>query len=483
MGVIRRNIFANVALSVSQVLFPLLVFPYVSRIIGPEGIGSVAFVDGITQWCVLVAGLGIPIYGVREIARVKDNEQERNKVFSELLTLHVLSALVLTISLIIGFQQIDSLAAFRGLFWVGAGMLFANACVMEWLFQGMGAFPYITVRTVAVRAVVVLCVFLLVRTSDDVLTYYAITFCGVLASVCLNMWFVRKFVRYTWRGLQLKRHFKPLLVIFLITVITGVYTLLDAVILGFLTDEEQVGYYGAALRLNKLVITVLTAISLALVPALSFSYSKGEEQAFFGLLRKSFNLIVFLSVPAVIGLMVIAPSAIALFAGPDFQPSTMAVRLLAPTVLFVGLSNVFGMQLLNPTNHEKLFLRAVAAGMVVSVGANFTLIPIYRFSGAAVASLATEFVVCALLVWVALRRFSFQPDWNAIGKALLASVPMAGLYLLAGRLSSVLVVEVVIIIALAVGSYLVVQHAVWRNPLVADILRWLSSGLRRGKSI
>lgn len=479
MGLIQRNVFSNVALSVSQVLFPLLVFPYVSRIIGPGGIGSVAFVDGITQWCVLVAALGIPIYGVREIARVKEDSQARSKVFSELLTLHVISAFVLTLLFIIAFNRIDSLESFRSLFWVGAGVLFANACMVEWLFQGMGAFPYITLRTVAVRATVVILVFAVVKESSDVFVYYAITLFGVIVNVSLNVWYARKFVRYIWQGINLKRHLKPMLVIFFITVATGVYTLLDTTLLGLLTDEEQVGYYGAAVRLTKLVVTIQVAISVALVPALSFAYGQGREGEFFQLLRKSFNLMVFVGVPAAIGLIIIAPSVITLFAGPEFHPSVVAMRILAPTILFVGLSNVFGMQLLNPTNNEKLFLWAALAGMVVSVVANLILIPSYYFAGAAIASFATEFVVCLLLVVFALRRFSFRPEWGAIGKALLASSPMVVLYMLAGQLDVALVVETSMIIFMAITSYFLIQYFVWKNPLVGDVLGLLSRGFRR----
>lgn len=472
MGFLQRNIVYNVALSLSQVLFPLLVFPYVSRVIGPSGIGSVTFVDGLTQWFILVAALGIPIYGVREIAKAKDDLQRRSKVFSELFVLHIVAAAVLAVVFVSSFLLIDALRPFRPLFWIGTGILFASSCMIEWLFQGMNAFRYITVRTVIVRALVVALVFLCVRDPDDTLVYYGITLGGMVANVLLNIWYARKFIHYRLKGgLDIRRHLRPMIVMFLISVVSGIYTLLDVTILGLFTSEVDVGYYGAAMRLVKLVITVLVAVSAAIVPVLSFSFGSGRTEESFALLRKSFNLIVFIGVPAAVGLYIAAPNVIALFAGPDFLPAVLALQILSPVVLLIGLNNIFGMQILNPTHNERFFLYAVLAGMVVSVTVNVVLIPAYQFLGTAMANLLAEAVVCLLLLAFVWRRVGFRPEWRSLGQAALAAMPMVVTVGLVRRLELPLVVETCALVAAGMLVYVTIQYYVWRNPLVDDMFR------------
>ena len=480
MGKIQRNLIYNVLLSISQVLFPLLVFPYVSRVLGPEGIGAVSFVDSIVQWCILAAALGIPLYGVREIAKVKDDPKERSRVFSELLTLHLATSVFFSVLLMGCFHVVTPFANYHQLFWVGTCMLFVSACTVEWLFQGMSAFPYITMRTLLVRAITVIAVFWLVNDDGDTTLYYAITLLGTFINILSNGWYAKRFVRYSFHHLDLRRHFRPMFFIFSFAIVTSVYTLLDNMLLGLMTDEIQVGYYSTAVRLIKLVITVLVAISTVLVPNLSYTFSRGQQEESRYLLQRSFSLMVFVGVPAAVGLWVIAPNIIQLFAGNQFRPAVVALQLLAPTIVLIGLSNVFGMQVLNPTHNERLFFWAALVGMGVSLLTNVLLIPHFHYIGAAMAGLLTETAVCSLLAVFAGKVFPFQPDWLLVSKALLATSPMILLHWFAGQFRLTMMAETVVVVMFAIVSYALVQHFIWKNPLVSDMLRLVSFNYRHG---
>ncbi|PPL00843.1 flippase [Parapedobacter indicus] len=481
MGSIQRNVVYNVTLSLSQVLFPLLVFPYVSRVLGPEQIGEIAFVDSITQWCVLVAALGISVYGVREIAKVKNDFERRSVVFSELLILHLIATVSVSVFFILSFNTVSSMAPFRHLFWIGTGILFLQSLVMEWLFQGLGAFSYITIRTVAVRILSTLAIFLAVRGPEDSTIYYSLTFFGMLMNVLLNGWYARKFVRFRGKGLHFGKHFKPLFYIFSFAIVTSVYTLLDTVILGFIADKAEVGYYSTAMRVVKLVTTLLVAISTVMVASLSFAFHNGQREDAFSLLRKSFALTVFMGVPLSIGLGIIAPNVIFIFAGSEYGPAAPALQLLAPTLLLIGLNNIFGMQVLNTTNNERLFLRAALVGMVISLSANFLLIPLFRATGAAVANLLAEVSVCLLLAFFALRRFPFRPDWKGMFQAVGAALPMFGWELLLKHMAMPIWVETSVMFGLAGISYFFIQYFIWRNPLVSELKQLVLPKLGIGK--
>ncbi len=471
MGTIQRNVVYNVALSLSQVLFPLLVFPYVSRVLGPQQIGEIAFVDSITQWCILGAALGIPLYGVREIAKLKADRPGRSILFSELLVLHFATTALMVSIFILTFHNIAVFAPYQTLFWIGAGILFLHASLLEWFFQGMGMFPYITVRAVLVRLVTTIAVFWLVRSPDDAAWYYLLTFFGVGLNVALNSWYASRFVRFSLRGIRLARHVKPLFYLFSFALVTSFYTLLDTVILGLLADKAAVGYYSTALRLVKLVITVLVAVSTVMVATLSFAIHQGNQTEAVSLLRKSFSLTVLIGMPLSVGLCIVAPGAISLFAGGDFEPAADALRFLAPTILIIGLSNVFGMQVLNTTNNERFFLKAALVGMVVSLAGNFALIPWFHATGSAVANMLTETVVCVLLMAFALKKFPFQPPWAVIASAALSTVPMLLVWWLLHYVSFSLWIETTVMIVLGGATYFLVQHFVWRNPLVGELAK------------
>ena len=481
MGSIQRNVIYNVSLSLSQVLFPLLVFPYVSRVLGPTQIGEIAFVDSITQWCTLVAALGISVYGVREIAKVKHDFQKRSNVFSELLVLHLTATVLVTIFFVLSFHTIGSLTTFRHLFWIGAGMLFLQSLVIEWLFQGLGAFPYITKRTLAIRALTTIAIFVCVQGPDDGVIYYSLTFFGILLNVLVNGWHARKFVRFHTQGLHFRKHIRPLLYIFSFAMVTSVYTLLDTAILGFLADKAEVGYYSTAIRIVKLVTTLLVAVSTVLVASLSFAFHNGRQEEAFALLRKSFAFTVFIGVPLSVGLGMVSRDVILLFAGEDYLPAAVLLQLLTPTLLVIGLNNVFGMQVLNTTNNEGLFLKAALFGMVVSLIANFLFIPIYRAAGAAIANLLAELAVCFLLTRFALLRYPFRPAWKEMFQAAVAAVPIFGWGIVLKQIPMNRWMETLTMIILAIASYFFIQHAVWKNPLVSELKRiaFTYAGLRK----
>lgn len=471
MGVIQRNVVFNVALSLSQVLFPLLVFPYVSRVLGPQPIGEIAFVDSIIQWCVLGAALGIPLYGVREIAKLKNDRDKRSVLFSELLVLHLGTTCLMAVTLIALFHNITVLTPYQTLFWIGSGVLFLSASLLEWLFQGMGLFPYITLRAVSVRLMTTLAVFWVVQGPDDATWYYLLTFVGVALNVVLNSWYARRFVRFSLRGIRVWRHLKPLFYLFSFALVTSVYTLLDTVILGLLADKVEVGYYNTALRLVKLLITMLVAVSTVMVATLSFTIHHGDRTEAVLLLRKSFALTVMIAVPLSVGLFMLAPHAILLFAGHGFEPAVPVLRLLAPTILVVGMSNVFGMQVLNSTNNERLFLYAALVGMTISLSVNFLLVPHFQATGSAMANMLTEAIVCVLLVIFALKKFPFQPQWTVIAKAATAVFPMLLVWWFLPYISLPMWSETLIVMVFGGVSYFFVQHFVWKNPLVGELVK------------
>ncbi|MEH6305198.1 flippase [Olivibacter sp. CPCC 100613] len=482
MGTIKKNALYNVLLSVSQILFPLITFPYVSRILGPVGIGNVSFVDSVTQYFILIAALGIPIYGVREIAKLKDQQEKRSEVFSELLLIHLCTtglALLLYIGI---FFTAPYFKHYQPLFFLGAMVLFFQLFVVEWLFQGMEEFPYITKRTLLIRIGSVLAIFLLVNGSGDEAWYYGISCLAVLINAFFNMTYARRFVYLRPVQNIFKKHSKALLYIFSLGLVTSVYTVLDTALLGFLSTPEQVGYYATSARLIKLVIMVFVAFSTVLIPPLSKAFHENDTEHAIMLLEKSFGYTILLSVPASIGLYIVAPLIIPLYAGSQFLEATSSLKTIAPSIVFVSLSNVFGMQILNPTNNEQLFFWAAIAGMFISLLINFSLIPFFGQLGAALSSVITEFSVLILLIFFALKKIQFRPAWKLLWQALISILPTVIIYRFITMYTHTLLLQLVLVMTISAFVYGSIQYFVFRNPHLYGLLGMLRKKLHNAKN-
>lgn len=466
---IKRNAVYNTFLSLSQVLVPVIVFPYVSRVLGPKGIGDIGFVDSFLQFAVLLAALGIPIYGVREIAKTRHDRLRRSELFSELLLLHFLSTFLISISYCALFTFHPKLAIHHGLFVISLGMMYMQVFMIEWLFQGMEAFSFITKRALVFRSLSVVLIFLFVTEAGDTLVYFLIIFLTGVSNMVVNLIYAKRYVTLRFHGLQLVKHLKPLFYIFSFGIVVSFYTVLDTALLGLMRDTNEVGYYNAATRVVKLVLTVLTAFVLAAIPRLSINFSSGDLPAVQRLLGKSFAYIALIGVPASAGLMVYANDVIMLFAGPGFVPSVTALQIMTASVLIVGLSNVFGMQILNPSNNERLFFRAALVGMFVSLAFNLTLIPNFGLYGTAITNVVTELVVLVLLIIYSARVVDFRPEWRKIGEALISCAPFIPI----GMLVRPLDIHPLLGFSLSIGTsaicYFVIQHRVFKNQLIDEL--------------
>ena len=245
-GSIKKNYIYNLINTVSGILFPLITFPYVSRALLADGIGQVQFFDSIISYISLVTSLGIPLYAVRELARIRDDVQARNKMTIELILLH--SALTL-LGYIIVFTMavtVEKIQADVPLFLLLSASLFFNAIGVSWFYTAVEDFKYITVRSLLVRVCSVIALFIFVKTREDLLYYAAIQVMATVGNNIFNFIRLRKYICWDMSclsGLQFKKHLQVSLRLFVLNLIVSLYVILDSVMLGFLKDDAAVGYY------------------------------------------------------------------------------------------------------------------------------------------------------------------------------------------------------------------------------------------------
>ena len=408
---LKRNFVLNLLNTVTGLLFPLITFPYASRILLPSGIGQVQFFQSIIDYIALCTSLGIPLYAVREISKIRNDKTLTSKTTAEILLLHAMLTFGGYLIVLILISSVGKIQVDIPLFMLLSATLIFNAIGVPWFYQAVEDFKYITIRTVAIRIISLFALFILVKTKEDLLYYGAITVFANVGSNVFNFFRLRKFIDlncFDLKSLNPGRHLKPALQIFVLNLIVSIYINLDSVMLGFLKNEQAVGYYSASTRLTKTILGIVTSFGTVLLPRFSNMIGNGQINEFNVLANKAVSFVIALSLPLSIGLGFMATPIIHLFCGPNFDPSILTLQLIAPIILFIGLSGIVGMQILYPQGKERMVIIATAAGAIINFTLNYLLIPQYAQYGAAIATTCAEFLVIAIMLIIGKRHLPFR---------------------------------------------------------------------------
>jgi len=470
MSLLKKNILFNTLLSLSQLLFPLITFPYASRILGPEAIGAVSFADNFTTYFLIFAALGIPMYGIREIAKVKDDREKLGAVFSELLIIHLCTSLIAIFILFSISYFTDRLKVNFGLYQIGMAIVMGSVFMAEWFFQGIEKFKFIAVRSVCIRLFTISLLFLFVHGIEDRDLYYGLNLVAVVIGSVINMYAITKMVKLSFKGTSFKRHFRPLLIIFSNSIITSVYLVFDTIILGFLTNDLHVGYYSAAMRISKISMAIIGVLGAVLLPRLTIAFQQSDHTAAKAIINKSLSFVIFLSVPIALGTLCLSSEIVFLFAGAKYSGSVSSLNILCFIVIVIGMAQVFSHQILLPLHQEKKILFASIFGMVISLSLNFSLIPFLKQEGAAISSLTTEFAVTVILFLYARKALKITFPVTPFIQSLVTALFFFVFRFLMLELTANPVLIILGTVILSGLFYGVVQLFVWKNKNVLEVL-------------
>lgn len=416
---ISLNFIMNFLLTASSILFPLITFPYVSRVLGPTGTGAVAMGTSLVSYFTMVAMLGVPTYGIRACSQVRDDKKKLSKTVQELLIINLFMALISYIAFFIALWLVPSFREESTLYTICSIAIILNVICVNWVYQALEEYSYITFVSVLFKALGLALMFLLVRNSGDVLWYGLVTVVSSFGSAIFNFIRLRKLIDlHPCRPWNFRRHLYPIFTFFFMSVATTVYTNLDTVMLGVMKNNEVVGYYNAAIKIKTILVTLVTSLGTVLLPRLSYYYEQGKETEFLSLVSKAFSFVLLFSIPCCIYFSVYARPVVEFLSGPGYLLAVAPMIILMPTILFIGLSNITGIQVLVPTGREVLVLRSVILGAVVDFLLNLVLIPSLGASGAAIGTLCAEFAVTLLQFWY-LRKLLTSIIWSIEFKELL----------------------------------------------------------------
>lgn len=400
---LKSNIFYNVINAAVSFLFPIVTLPYASRVLQADGLGQIDFYTSIISYIVLVTSLGIPLYGVREVARCRDDKEAFNKTTSEIYILqNILS--------IIGYVIVAVLCLFyakvqdnRLLFCVLSLTIGFNAIGAQWFFQAVEDFKYIAIRALVIKILCVISIFLFVKNHDDLLVYAIISVSVNLGNAIFNVSKLLSYLDFSLIRkckLNIKRHIRPALKIFSLNLTTSLYNYLNVFLLGVLACSEVVGFFSTPMKFVMLFLGVTSIISTVLIPRFSNIISRNDSKQFKELGSKIFYSINMIVCPLAVGVMIMAKPLILVLCGEGFVRSINVIRIVAPIILFIGNSGMFGLQFLYPQGKENIVIKSTIVGALTSIVLNVLLIPYFQEVGAAIATVLAEFAVVLMMLFV-----------------------------------------------------------------------------------
>lgn len=384
-----KNSIYNIIYTIANVLFPFFTSIYVSRILLPDGVGIVAYAQNIASYFVTIAALGLPSYGVREFAKIQDDKQSKDKLFTELIIINFIST---TVSILGFFVLLASNANVNNewFLYITCGLvIFFNYFNIDWMYQGLEEYSYITIRSLIIKVLSFAALLFFVKEKQDYIWYALITSIATGGNYFFNVMHARKFVTINFKGIEMKRHMKPLMLIAGIIFLSTIYNKVDVTMLKMIATDESIGYYTYAQKTVNIVLTMSNAITAALLPRLSY-YFDNDRNAFYDLLDKGFQILCFFALPLCMGLVLVAPQAVEMLYGRAFAPAAMTIRLMCPLILIKSFGDFFCYQLVYSTKCEKIIIPASGAASVLNVAINAVLIPFFLQNGAVVASVTSE---------------------------------------------------------------------------------------------
>lgn len=346
------------------------------------------------------------MYAIREIARDRSDVVQMNRTAMEILLLHSMLTLVGYAIVAILCLTVPQIQVNIPLFLILSLTIFFTAIGCEWFYQGIEDFKYITIRGLIIKTVSVVLLFIFVKSKTDLLYYGCYTVFGVLGGNIFNFFRLRKYIHrenIIFSELHIKRHVKPVLKVFSFSVVTSIYLQLNTVLLGFLKNALAVGYFAAATKVMQMLLTMSACLGSVMMPRASHLIAENKEDEFNRLIQKSYDFTLAIALPMTIGLIFCAPSLITALCGVKFEHSILPSQIIAPIILMVAISNVFGIQVLFPKGKINIVTLCCVIGAVADLILNLCLIPFFSYIGTSIAYLGAEVATTVSMYFIGRR--------------------------------------------------------------------------------
>ena len=454
---ISRNYIYNLFYQILVIILPLVTTPYLSRTLGAESIGIYSYTLSIATYFVLFGSLGVAMYGQREIAYLQDDDKKRTVAFWEILFMRFITMFISLLIFGCTYARTGQYAIYYRILIIE---LVSQALDISWLFQGLEEFKKTVVRNSIVKVIFVIAIFIFIRSPKDLTKYILIaTLANLIGNFSLWLYLKKFLIKVKFKELNIFKHIKPTIALFIPQIAVQIYTVLDRTMIGKIWgDKSEVGFYEQAQKIVKLLLTIVTSLGAVMVPRMASTYAKGDVEQFKKYLLRSFSFTFLLAFPVMAGIVLVSKEFVPVFFGSGYEKVALLISVISPIVFFIAMSNILGYQFLLPTKRQKEYTVSVTIGALINFILNMALIWKFGAVGASISTVIAEFSVSAVQVFFARHILKFSEILKCMKNNVIATVIMVivtfGVNYLVGFTGIISVVEQVVVGVLTYGIVL-----------------------------
>ena len=468
MGKLVSNYFFTVLYQLLLMLTPFITTPYIARILKAEGVGTDAYVLSVVQIFIVFIVLSLPMYGSRQIA-IKKNQEEASVEFWSIFTFQLIVSIL---NLIVYLIFIQTVSSHKELYYIHISTLLSYSLDISWYFIGKEQIKMIAIRNMIIKIAGIFLIFIFVKHSQDLPLYVAINGGSLLIGQFIMWRPLFKEIKFVKLSIKdMKEHIRPIIILFIPQLMIQVYALINRIVLGNVSGEIQVGYYNQASKVARIAIGLISSLGTVLLPRMASEFSKGNKEQLKRYTDYTLQFVLMITLPMTLGLMAISPNFVKWFLGTEFTSVSNTLILMCPDIIFVGLANVFGIQILVATQQQNKYTISVTVGAFLSLLINLLLVHSYGSIGTTIALLVAEGVGAVFQMYYARKYFHFKNFLLLFSKYLILSVFVFILAVYLGKVLSVPPMLLTVIQLIAGAFIYLVGLLIVRDPLLIKTVR------------
>ena len=480
---IKKNFVFNVLLTVGNVLIPLLTFPYISRVLNPEGLGMTNYANSVVSYLVFLSCFGVNTYGLKEGAKYRNSTEKMSKFFQEMICINlVTTGVAILLLVIIGCIPIHK--SYILLLVIYGFQIITSTFSMSWYVAAIEEFEYVAIRSIIIQILCMFLTFMLVKDASDYYMYAIISTLSSFFTMVINITFVRKKIGKMKRNrLEIKRHIKPMAQIFGGSLSNILYSNSDLTMLGVMGGDYHVGVYAVSVKIVRLMITVVSSLSTVILPRNSFYKNNNMIKEYYSLLKRGLDFLLMIALPSAAGISILSNELVLLFAGKQYLDAVINLRILAFNILISSFSAYILHQIALTNNMEQVFFASTLIACIVNIALNFFFIPLYYENAAAISTVLSEALAGVFGICLTRKYIDYKFLLRDVKDYIIATSVMSCLLIFIKNVfieQGSAIITVIIIIPLGTVFYSIVLGEL-KNYLFLSIIRQIEQFGRNKK--
>lgn len=468
MKSIKLNVFFNMVQTIMRIIFPLITFPYVARVLGVVELGKFNYSNSIASYYTLLAGMGIATYAVREGAAKRDSKADIEEFSKNIFSINVYSTIFASIVLggcLLCIRQFDNyrmiiiILSFQGVF---------ETLGRNWIYIIYEDYLYITIRSIFFQLISLILLFLYVKDANDILAYTAITSLSIIGGHAVNIFTSQKYCKIKFTFFPDKKMIIPIILMFSTSISIVIYGNSDLTILGIFGEDRDVGLYSVSVKIYKVMKQLVAAIVTVTIPRFSYFSGKNRKKDFQNLFDRVLNILILILLPVSTGLFMMSEECIVILSGRDYLEASMSIKILSVTMIFNLFAYIFGYCVVIPNRREKVFFIATFVSACVNIVLNLMFIPVFKQNAAAATTLVSECIAAIICCIEANKYVDIQVDKKNLFSVIIGCFCIVGVCGFTRYLVSNLMMRFFLSVAVSVILFIIVQVFL-KNRILKEI--------------